>query len=311
VKHLSFDILHCAEQAALASYYWIGRGDEKAADAAAVAAMRTALNATLIQGRIVIGEGERDKAPMLYIGEEVGTGEGLEIDVALDPLEGTTLCAQAQGDALNVVAFAKKGHLLHAPDVYMQKIAVGANIPATAINLDASTTDNILNVARAKGCAVHDLHLMILNRERHQPIIEEARALGCHVALIQDGDVSAIIQAALPTSPVDIVMGTGGAPEGVLAAAALRCLGGHMFARLLFDNESQVQRAASMGISDPNAIYSEQDMARGDVLFCASGVTDGALVKGVKHLPHFITTESLLLCSETGMARVIISQHQG
>ncbi len=310
MKHLSFDILRCAEQAALASYHWIGRGDEKAADAAAVDAMRNALNDTLIQGRIVIGEGERDKAPMLYIGEEVGTGQGLEIDIALDPLEGTTLCAHNAYDALTVIAFAKKGKLLHAPDVYMEKIAVGGHIPASAISFEASVTENINNVAKAKDGTAKDVHLVVLQRERHAQIIEDTRKAGAKITLIQDGDVSAIIQAALPSSSVDMVIGTGGAPEGVLAAAALRCLGGSMFGKLIFANDEQIARAETMGISNPDKIYSETEMAQGDVLFCATGVTCGKLVKGVSINENHAETDSLLLCSETGMMRYITSQHQ-
>ena len=310
MKHLSFDILHCTEQAALASTCWIGRGDEKAADRAAVDAMRESLNNMLVQGRVVTGEGERDNAPMLYIGETVGTGQGMEIDIAVDPLEGTTFCANNYSNALTVLAFAQKGGFLHAPDIYMEKIAVGSHIPSSAITLDSTIEENIKAVANAKKCNVHDVHLVILNRTRHDNMIHSARKTGAKITLIDDGDIAAIIQAALPSSSVDMVIGIGGAPEGVLAAAALRCLGGSMFARLVFDTDKQKDRAHHMGITNMNTIYNETDMAKGNILFCTTGVTQGALLNGVTYCEHHIQTESLLLSSETKTIRYITSQHK-
>lgn len=304
-----------AEQAAIACYDWIGKGNEKLADAAAVNAMRNELNQMNINGTIVIGEGERDEAPMLYIGEKVGKAspDNLEVDIALDPLEGTTICATANPNSLAVIAFANKGGFLHAPDVYMDKIAVGGGLPIGVVDLDNSPQNNLKNLALAKKCAISDLQVMILKRDRHQEIIAKCREAGARVKLIADGDVAAVIATADPETGVDLYLGIGGAPEGVLAAAALRTVGGQMMGRLLFQGEDtanmarQAARAKEMGITDLNKKYLTEEMAKGDVLFIASGVTDGNMLEGVKKYPHKITVNSLIMNSAEKSVKKILS----
>lgn len=281
-KHSS-QIISTVEQAAIACYDWIGKGDNMAADAAAVKSMRQSLNDMDIAGRIVIGEGERDEAPMLYIGEEVGKGTDA-VDIALDPLEGTTICANAGESSLAVIAFAKKGNFLHAPDVYMEKIAVGAGLPEGVIDLDNSPKENLKNIAKAKKCDISDLTVMILERSRHEELIAKTREAGAKIRLIGDGDVAGVIACTSGDTRVDAYMGTGGAPEGVLAAAALRVIGGQMMGRLQFgDNQRQIDRAKEMGVTDLNKKYLAKDMAKGDdIIFACAGVTDGYMLDGVK-----------------------------
>ena len=291
-----------AEQAAIACYDWIGKGNEKLADQAAVNAMRDELNQMNITGTVVIGEGERDEAPMLYIGEKVGKS-GIEVDIALDPLEGTTICATSNPNSLAVIAFANKGGFLNAPDVYMDKIAVGGGLPIGVVDLDNSPQNNLKNLALAKKCAISDLQVMILKRDRHEEIIAKCREAGARVKLISDGDVAAVIATADPEKTgVDLYLGIGGAPEGVLAAAALRTVGGQMMGRLLFEGEDtnslrQAARAKEMGITDLNKKYLTEEMAKGDVLFIASGVTDGAMLDGVKKSTNKIIVNSLIMNS--------------
>jgi fructose-1,6-bisphosphatase II / sedoheptulose-1,7-bisphosphatase len=294
---LSSQIIDVVEKAAIACYDWIGKGDNMAADAAAVKSMRENLNKMNIAGTIVIGEGERDEAPMLYIGEEVGTG-GVEVDIALDPLEGTTICANAGESSLAVIAFANKGGFLHAPDVYMEKIAVGAGLPEGVIDLDNSPKVNLQNIAKAKKCNVSDLTVMILERSRHNELIAKVREAGARIRLIGDGDVAGVIACTNQTARIDTYMGTGGAPEGVLAAAALRVIGGQMMGRLVFgDNQKQIERAKKMGISDLNKKYTAGEMARGDVIFACAGVTDGYMLNGIKKCDGKIFVNSLLMDS--------------
>lgn len=299
LSHLSSDIISVTEQAAIACYDWIGKGDNMAADAAAVKSMRENLNKMHIDGRIVIGEGERDEAPMLYIGEEVGLKNGaIKVDIALDPLEGTTICANAGESSLAVIAFAQDGGFLHAPDVYMEKIAVGAGLPEGVIDLDNSVKTNIINIAKAKKVDASDLVVMILERDRHQELIAKVREAGARIRLIGDGDVAGVIACTSSATRVDAYMGTGGAPEGVLAAAALRVIGGQMMGRLIFgDNQKQIDRAKKMGITDLNKKYSASDMAKGDVIFACAGVTDGYMLEGVKKRNGRIFVNSLLMDS--------------
>lgn len=307
---LSLELARVTERAAVAAARLRGRGDEKAADQVAVDAMRSELNRLPIRGTVVIGEGERDEAPMLYIGEEVGSGEGPEVDIALDPLEGTTICAKNLPNALAVIAIAEKGSLLFAPDVYMQKIAIGPGYPDGIIDIDASPTENILNLAREKGVPVSEISACILDRPRHAAIIEEVRRTGAAIRLIGDGDVAGVIHTTDPDETgIDIYMGIGGAPEGVLAAAALRCIGGQMQGRLILDSDEKIARAATMGISDPNKVYRHDEMARGDVLFSATGVTDGNMLSGVKFSRHYIQTETIVLRSSSRTVREIKARH--
>lgn len=280
--------------AAIACYPLIGKGDEKAADQAAVTAMRNEFNKIPISGRIVIGEGERDEAPMLYIGEEVGAGGEL-IDIAVDPLEGTTICAHGAPNSISVLAMAPRGGLLHAPDVYMDKISVGPGLPEGVINLLDSPEQNIRNVAKAKGCNVSDLVVCILKRDRHNELIAKVRESGAKVQLITDGDVSAVIATALPNTKVDMYMGSGGAPEGVLAAAALSCIGGQMQGRLLYKNDHDRQRTRALGVQDLDFVYSINDMVRSDVIFSATGVTDGWMIEGVHMHNHAIESETMIM----------------
>ena len=312
-RNFALEAVRVTEAAALAASRWMGRGDEKEADRAAVNAMREALGGLAIDGTVVIGEGERDKAPMLYIGEKVGSaaGSGVKIDIALDPLEGTTLCAHGSPNSLAVMAFAEEGGFLHAPDVYMEKIAVGGGLPDGVISLNHSTSENIRNLSKAKSCDPADLVVCILNRPRHEEMIAQVRAAGARILLIPDGDVAGVIATALPEAGVDLYMGIGGAPEGVLAAAALRCIGGQMQARLVFgDDEAQKARARRMGIEDLSRVYSLHELARGeDVMFAATGVTDGALLKGVRRFCGGASTHSIIMRAKTGTVRKIEAQH--
>jgi fructose-1,6-bisphosphatase II / sedoheptulose-1,7-bisphosphatase len=294
---LTSQIIETVEKAAISCYDWIGKGDNMAADAAAVKSMRETLNQMNISGTIVIGEGERDEAPMLFIGEEVGKG-GMEVDIALDPLEGTTICANAGESSLAVIAFAKKGGFLHAPDVYMEKIAVGAGLPEGVIDLDNSPKVNLANIAKAKKCDISDLTVMILERSRHNELIAKVREAGARIRLIGDGDVAGVIACTNQSARIDAYMGTGGAPEGVLAAAGLRVIGGQMMGRLIFgDNQKQIERAKKMGISDLNKKYTASEMARGDVVFACAGVTDGYMLNGVKKCSGKIFVNSLIMDS--------------
>ncbi len=307
--NIAFDAVRVAERAALACSPLIGMGDEKAADQVAVDAMRTALNELAITGRVVIGEGERDEAPMLYIGEEVGTGAGPRIDIALDPLEGTTICATGGPGSLAVIAFAEDGGFLHAPDVYMDKIAVGGDLPDGVVDLDDTPAANLANLATAKGCAVSDLTALILTRPRHDELIAKTREAGARVHLIGDGDVAGVIATTRLNPEVDIYMGIGGAPEGVLAAAALQAIGGQMMGRLVFRNDDEKGRARRIGITDFERKYTMDDLARGDVVFAAAGVTTGSLLDGVQGHGERATTHSVVMRSATGTLRKIRAEH--
>ncbi len=306
---LILDICNVSEKAAIAATALIGRNNEKQADQLAVDAMRTALNQLSINGTIVIGEGERDKAPMLYIGEKVGLG-GTEIDIALDPLEGTTLTAHSKPNALTVLAIASKGGFLNAPDLYMQKLAVGVNAPPGAIDLDYSISKNITALADILNKKIENICVCILERERHQNIIKDVLATGARVQLIADGDVAAIIATTMHDSPIDMYIGTGGAPEGVLAAAALVCAGkGFMQARLCFETQEQIKRAKQMGITDIHQKYTKSDLASGDIIFAATGVTDGMLVHGVRHHNDSIITQTLIMENMNNKIYRIQSEH--
>ncbi|HZH26877.1 MAG TPA: class II fructose-bisphosphatase [Azospirillaceae bacterium] len=308
-RNLALETVRVTEAAALSASLLMGRGDEKAADQAAVDAMRTALNGLDIQGTVVIGEGERDEAPMLYIGEKVGAGTGPKVDIALDPLEGTTITAKGGPNALAVIAMAEEGGFLNAPDVYMDKIAVGGGLPAGVVDLDASPRENLRNLAKAKGAEISDLLVCILDRPRHADIINQVREAGARIMLISDGDVSGVIATAQPGSGVDMYLGQGGAPEGVLAAAALRCIGGQMQGRLVFRNEDERSRAARWGITDLNRKYSMEDMARGDVMFAATGVTTGTMLRGVRRFAGGAVTHSVIMRSKSGTVRYIEAHH--
>ncbi|AQX30786.1 class II fructose-bisphosphatase [Bartonella schoenbuchensis] len=308
---LTLELVRVTECAAVAAARLRGRGDEKAADQAAVDAMRQELNRLPIDGTVVIGEGERDEAPMLYIGEKVGLRTGPEVDIALDPLEGTTICAKNLANSLAVIAIAEKGNLLYAPDVYMQKIAIGPGYPKGLVDIDAEPSDNIYALAKAKGVAVDQITVCIMDRLRHTELISKVRATGASIRLIGDGDVAGVIHTTDPDETgIDIYMGIGGAPEGVLAAAALRCIGGQMQGRLKLDTEEKIARAAKMGISDPNKAYTMEEMAKGDVLFAATGVTDGNMLSGVKFTRNYIQTETIVMRSCTGTIRNIKTQHK-
>lgn len=308
---LTLELARVTEAAAVAAARLRGQGDEKAADQVAVDAMRTELNKLPIDGKVVIGEGERDEAPMLYIGEEVGTKDGPKVDIALDPLEGTTICAKNQPNSLAVIALAEGGSLLYAPDVYMDKIAIGPGYPEGIIDLDKSPAENLKALAAAKGCDVNQLTACVLDRARHADLIADIRSVGAAILLIGDGDVAGIIHTTDPEETgVDIYFGTGGAPEGVLAAAALRCIGGQMQGRLVLDTPQKVERALTMGVTDPNKKYSMTEMAKGDVLFAASGVTDGNMLDGVKFAKGEIHTHTVVMRSATGTVREIKARHQ-
>jgi fructose-1,6-bisphosphatase II / sedoheptulose-1,7-bisphosphatase len=286
----------------------MGRGDEMAADQAAVDAMRNALNSLYIDGRVVIGEGERDEAPMLYIGEKVGRG-GPKVDIALDPLEGTTITAKGMENALAVIAMAEHGGFLHAPDVYMDKIAVGGELPPNLIDIEAPISVNLANLAKAKDVEVSDLVACVLDRPRHAELIAKVREAGARIKLISDGDISGVIATSKPSSGVDIYVGSGGAPEGVLAAAALRCIGGQMQGKLIFRNEDEKKRARNCGITEFGKVYDLNEMAKGDVMFAATGVTDGSMLKGVRRHGKGAATNSIVMRSSTGTVRLIEAQH--
>ncbi len=310
-RNLALEFVRITEAAALASSKFMGRGDEKAADQAAVDAMRRALNSVRIDGTVVIGEGERDEAPMLYIGEKVGSqgSDDPKIDIALDPLEGTTICATGGVGAISVIAVAEHGRFLHAPDTYMDKIAVG---PAArgVIDIDAPPEDNIRKVAKALGKDISEVTLVVLERPRHEELIGRMRKLGCRIQLIGDGDVSAAVATGLADSGIDILMGIGGAPEGVISAAAMKCVGGDFQGRLKFRNEEEKQRASRMGVKDLSRAYCLDDLASGSVMFCATGVTTGPLLKGVRFLPgRKAMTHSVVMRSQTGTMRMIEAEH--
>jgi fructose-1,6-bisphosphatase II / sedoheptulose-1,7-bisphosphatase len=307
-RNLALELVRVTEAAAIAASRWMGLGKKKEADGAAVHAMRRAFDDVAISGTVVIGEGEMDEAPMLYIGEHVGAG-GPKMDIAVDPLEGTTLTAKGGPNALTVVALAEHGNFLHAPDIYMQKIAVGGGLPDGVIDIDAPVAVNLRNLARARKCEVADLVACMLDRERHAELIAKTREAGARIMLLTDGDVAGVMATAQAQSGIDIFMGSGGAPEGVLAAAALRCIGGQMQARLLFEDAGQIERARGMGITDPNRIYSVADMARGDVMFAATGVTSGAMLRGVRRTTLGAETHSVVMRSKSGTVRTIEAQH--
>ena len=307
-RNLALELVRVTEAAALAASRWMGLGKKNEADGAAVEAMRRAFDAVEIDGTVVIGEGEMDEAPMLYIGEKVGRG-GPPMDIAVDPLEGTTLTAKGGPNAICVIALAERGNFLHAPDIYMDKIAVGGGLPAGVVDIDDPPTKNLRNLARAKRCDVSDLVACILDRERHAELIAKTREAGARVTLISDGDVAGVIATTHPDSGVDIYMGSGGAPEGVLSAAALRCVGGQMQGRLLFENDEQRERTRRMGVSDPNRVFSVSDMARGEVMFAATGVTAGAMLRGVRRSGHGAVTHSVVMRSKSGTVRYIEAHH--
>ncbi|SMF20562.1 fructose-1,6-bisphosphatase II / sedoheptulose-1,7-bisphosphatase [Tistlia consotensis] len=307
-RNLALEAVRVTERAALAASRLMGRGDEKAADQAAVNAMREALNGLPIDGTVVIGEGERDEAPMLYIGEKVGAG-GPKIDIALDPLEGTTITAKGGPNALAVIAMAEEGGFLNAPDVYMDKIAVGGGLPDDIVDLDATPAENLTALAKAKGMEVADLVVCILDRPRHQDLIAKVREAGARIMLIGDGDVSGVIATSQGDSGIDIYMGSGGAPEGVLAAAALRCIGGQIQGRLLFRNDDEKGRARRWGIADLERKYKLMDLAGGDVMFAATGVTSGSMLRGVRRFHGGAETHSMVMRSKTGTVRIIEGRH--
>ncbi len=308
---LTLEIVRVTERAAVSAARLRGRGNEKAADQAAVDAMRRELNKLPIDGIVVIGEGELDEAPMLFIGETVGSKRGPKVDIAVDPLEGTTLCAKNMPGAIATVAMADGGTLLHAPDVYMEKIAIGPGYPKGVVDLDAPAEDNIHKLAKAKGVKPAEITALMLDRPRHADLIAAVRRAGAAVSLISDGDVAGVIHTADPAGTgIDIYMGIGGAPEGVLAAAALRCIGGQMQCRLVLDTDERRERAAKMGIRDPRKRYEIEDMVKGDCLFAATGVTDGAMLRGVKFRQDIIETETVVMRSVTGTVRRITAEHR-
>ncbi|MDO6589128.1 class II fructose-bisphosphatase [Loktanella sp. D2R18] len=306
-RSLSLGLARVSEAAAIACTPLIGRGDEKAADQAAVDAMRTQLNKLDIAGVVVIGEGERDEAPMLYIGEEVGTGTGPGVDIALDPLEGTTLTAKDMPNALAVIAMGPRGSMLHAPDVYMDKLAIGPGYADGVVTLDMSPSERVAALAAAKGCTARDITVCVLERPRHEDMIAELRSTGAAIRLITDGDVAGVMHCAEPDiTGIDMYMGSGGAPEGVLAAAALKCMGGQILGRLLFRNDDERGRATKAGITDFDRVYTRDDLVTQDVIFAATGVTDGSLVQGIKREVGYVTAETILMRSKTGSVRRMI-----
>ncbi len=307
-RNLALELVRVSEAGALAASRWMGRGKKNEADGAAVEAMRRAFDSVAIDGTVVIGEGEMDEAPMLYIGEKVGCG-GPAMDIAVDPLEGTTITAKGGPNAMATVALAERGNFLHAPDVYMDKIAVGPGLPPGVVDLDAPVGENLRNLAAAKKIDIGELVLCTLDRDRHAEMIAKAREAGARIMLIGDGDVSGVIMAAQADSGVDIFVGSGGAPEGVLAAAALRCLGGQMQGRLLFEDDAQIARARDMGVADPKQKYGLTDMAKGDVMFAATGVTTGPMLRGVRRFGTGAVTHSLVMRSKSGTVRYVEAQH--
>ena len=312
-RNLALELVRVTEAAALAASRWMGRGDKNAADGAAVEAMRKAFDTVAISGTVVIGEGEMDEAPMLYIGEKVGlyakAGGGPEVDIAVDPLEGTSITAKGGPNAMACVALAQRGGFLHAPDIYMDKLAVGPGLPEGVVNLDASVEENLRELAKAKKRSITDLVVCLLDRDRHKDIVKRCRAAGARIMMIPDGDVSGVVAVSQQDTGVDIYMGSGGAPEGVLAAAALRCIGGQMHGRLMFENEEQVARAREMGITDPNRIYGLEDMAKGQVMFAATGVTTGPMLRGVRHFGSGAITHSIVMRSKSGTVRYVEGHH--
>ena len=303
-RMLSLGLARVSEAAAIASAKLIGRGDEKAADQAAVNAMREQLNKLDIKGVVVIGEGERDEAPMLYIGEEVGTGKGPGVDIALDPLEGTTLTAKDHPNALTVISMGPRGSMLHAPDIYMDKLAIGPGLPDNLLSLDMSPSERVIELAKAKGCDRTQVTVCVLERPRHDAMVDDLRSTGCAIRMIDDGDVAAIIHAAESAKTgIDMYMGEGGAPEGVLAASALKCMGGQMWGKLLFRKDDEKARGTKAGITDFDKVYTRDDMVSEDVIFAATGVTDGSVVSGAKRDGDFIETETILMRSKTGSVR--------
>ncbi|MCG8359973.1 MAG: class II fructose-bisphosphatase [Kiloniellales bacterium] len=307
-RNLALEVARVTEAAALAASRLMGRGDEKAADQAAVNAMRQTLGSLAIEGTVVIGEGERDEAPMLYIGERVGAG-GPKLDIALDPLEGTTITAKGMQNALTVIAMAQEDGFLNAPDTYMDKIAVGGGLPDDVVDLDAEPAENLKSLAAAKDVAVADLVVCVLDRPRHAELIGKIREAGARIMLIGDGDVSGVMATSRPESGVDMYWGVGGAPEGVLAAAALRCIGGQFQGRLVFRNQEERERGARWGITDFDRKYKLNDLASGDVMFAATGVTDGSMLRGVRRFHGGATTQSMVMRSKTGTVRIIDAHH--
>jgi fructose-1,6-bisphosphatase II / sedoheptulose-1,7-bisphosphatase len=307
-RNLALEAVRVTEAAALAASRLMGRGDEKAADQAAVDAMRKALNGLTIDGTVVIGEGERDEAPMLYIGEKVGAGHGPKIDIALDPLEGTTITAKGGQNALAVIAMAEAGGFLNAPDVYMDKIAIGHGF-GEVVDLDETPATNLKNLAKAKHTDVADLVVCILDRPRHAELIAKVREAGARIMLISDGDVSGVIATSRPESGVDLYMGSGGAPEGVLAAAALRCLGGDMQGKLKYRSDDERARAEKMGVKDHNKVYRVDELAQGNVMFAGTGVTEGSFLKGVRFFANGATTQSIVMRSQSGTVRIVDAEH--
>jgi len=308
---LTMELVRVTERAAVASARLRGHGNEKAADQAAVDAMRRELNRLPIEGTIVIGEGERDEAPMLFIGEKLGTGRGPKVDIAVDPLEGTTLCAKDMPGSIAVMAMAQAGTLLYAPDVYMNKIAIGPGYPKGIVDLDASPEDNVAALAKAKGVKPNEITTLVMDRPRHEDLIARLRKIGCSIRLITDGDVVGVIQCTEPEKTgIDLYLGIGGAPEGVLAAGALRCVGGQMQGRLILDTPEKVARAATMGVKDPKKKYDLSELASGDVVVAATGVTDGSLLSGVKFRGDIIETETIIYRSVTGTVRRIVGEHR-
>jgi fructose-1,6-bisphosphatase II / sedoheptulose-1,7-bisphosphatase len=309
-RSMTLEIVRVTERAAIASAGWRGKGDEKAADAAAVEAMRGELGRVHIDGQIVIGEGERDEAPMLWIGEQVGAGDGPQVDIAVDPLEGTTLCAKNQPDSICVLAMAERGGLLNAPDVYMHKIAIGAGYAPGTVDLDMSPAESVRSLAKAKGVPVSEIVACVLDRPRHGALIEELRTSGVSLKLISDGDIAGVIHATdTDETGIDIYIGSGGAPEGVLAAAALRCVGGFMQGRLILDTDEKRDRARRMGIEEPNRKYAVEEMASGDVLFAATGVTNGSLLDGVRLNKDSVVTSTVVMRSWSQTVRWIKAKH--
>jgi fructose-1,6-bisphosphatase II / sedoheptulose-1,7-bisphosphatase len=307
-RNLALELVRVSEAGALAASRWMGRGNKNEADGAAVEAMRRAFDSVAIDGTVVIGEGEMDEAPMLYIGEKVGSG-GPAMDIAVDPLEGTTITAKGGPNAMATVAMAEAGNFLHAPDIYMDKIAVGRGLPPGVVDLDAPVAENLRNLAAAKKTDIGELVLCTLDRDRHAEMIAKAREAGARIMLIGDGDVSGVIMAAQAESGVDIFIGSGGAPEGVLAAAALRCLGGQMQGRLLFEDDAQITRARDMGVADPKKKYDLSEMAKGDVMFAATGVTTGPMLRGVRRFSTGAITHSLVMRSKSGTVRYVEAHH--
>ena len=307
-RNLALELVRVTEAAALAASRWMGRGKKNEADGAAVEAMRRAFDSVEIDGLVVIGEGEMDEAPMLFIGERVGAG-GPPMDIAVDPLEGTTLTAKGGPNALAVIALAERGCFLHAPDIYMDKIAVGAGLPDHVVDLDASVRENLANLALAKKIDVSDLVVCVMERERHAQIIAHCREAGARIVLISDGDVAGAMATAMPEAGIDLFLGSGGAPEGVLAAAAIRCLGGQMQGRLMYEDDAQVERAREMGVTDPKKKFGLEEMARGPVMFAASGVTDGPMLRGVRRSGTGAITHSVVMRSKSGTIRYVEAHH--